>query len=204
MAKDTYLLDISPGSLSNMYKIKILICCVIYETNTQFTKYQLNDVFQANGTVNYFSFCQAIKELLQTKHILEKPSSSEDKKYLYVTNLGKETAIALKNNVPKLAISKTIAGIENLIKKDRQDKNRTVSIKKQQDGYIVKLVLEETGSNLMDLELFCPTQDLAKKMETEMKSKTTDIYKCILAILGNEHKTLREITRDVENFRKSR
>ena len=183
MAKDTYLLDISPGNLSNMYKIKILICCVIYETNILFTKYQLNDVFQTNSTVNYFSFCQAIKELLQTKHILEKPSSSEDKKYLYVTNLGK-------------------AGIENLIKKDRQNKNRTVLIKKQTDGYILKLVLEETGSNLMDLELFCPTKDLAQKMQTEMKSKTTDIYKCILAVLENDHKTLNEIANDAKNFTK--
>lgn len=202
MAKDTYLLDISPGNLSNMYKIKILICCVIYETNILFTKYQLNDVFQTNSTVNYFSFCQAIKELLKTKHILEKPSSSGDKKYLYVTNLGKETAIALRNNVPKIAINRTIAGIENLIKKDRQNKNRTVSIKKQTDGYILKLVLEETGSNLMDLELFCPTKDLAQKMQTEMKSKTTDIYKCILAVLENDHKTLSEIANDAKNFTK--
>lgn len=200
MLEDTYLVDNTPGSLSNIYKIKILICCVINETKNPFTKYQLNDVFQYNGTVNYFNFCQAIKELLKTKHIFEKPNSKGDTNYLYLTNLGKETAITLKNNIPKSTIHKTLTGLKTLITKDRQNKGRQVTINKKADGYIVKLVLEETGSDLMDLALFCPTEDLAKKMKKEMESKTTDIYKCILAILSNDHKTLFNTAANIKTF----
>ena len=200
MLQDTYLIDDTPGSLSNIYKIKILICCVINETKNPFTKYQLNDVFQYNGTVNYFNFCQAIKELFNTKHIFEKPNNKGDASYLYLTNLGRETAITLKNNVPKSAIDKTLTGLKTLITKDRQNKGRQVTISKKDDGYIVKLVLEETGSNLIDLDLFCPTEELAKKMKKEMEAKTTDIYRCILAILSNDHKTLYNTASNIKTF----
>lgn len=200
MVKDTYLVDDTPGSLSNIYKIKILICCVINETETPFTKYQLNDIFQYNGTVNYFNFCQAIKELFNTKHIFEKPNSKGDVNHLYLTELGKETAITLKNNIPKSTIRKTLTGLKNLITKDRQNQGRQVTIKKKTDGYIVNLVLEETGSNLIDLALFCPTEDLAKKMKKEMEAKTTDIYRCILAVLSNDHKTLFNTAANIKTF----
>ncbi len=200
MLQDTYLIDDTPGSLSNIYKIKILICCVINETKNPFTKYQLNDVFQYNGTVNYFNFCQAIKELFNTKHIFEKSNTKGDASYLYLTNLGRETAITLKNNVPKSAIDRTLNGLKTLITKDRQNKGRQVTIIKKDDGYIVKLVLEETGSNLIDLDLFCPNEELAKKMKKEMEAKTTDVYRCILAILSNDHKTLFKTAANIKSF----
>ena len=106
MLKKTYLVDDTPGSISNIYEIKILICRILNEIRTKMTKNQLNAALQLNETVNYFNFCQALKELLKSKHIIEK--NNGDKKYLVLTTIGEETANILNNNLPKHIVEKNI------------------------------------------------------------------------------------------------
>ncbi len=201
MDQDTYIIDDIPGSLSNIYEIKILICCTINDVKKPFTRYQLNEVFQFNETVNYFNFCQAMTDLLKTKHIIEKSDNNKNSN-LYLTNLGKETAITLKNALPKSTLEKTIKKMNDLIEKERQNKGKTVEIKKQDDGYIVKLIIEETGSNIMDLELFSPTKESATKMAKKLSTKTIDIYNCIFALITNDHKAIENIAKSIKHMTK--
>ena len=52
MLKKTYLVDETPGSISNIYEIKILICCILQLTKPKITAVQLYTVFQMKETVN--------------------------------------------------------------------------------------------------------------------------------------------------------
>ena len=62
----TFLKNDEPGSLSDIYEIKILICYLLSCIEKPLSKEQVNYVFQFNSIVNYFSFCQALKELIDT------------------------------------------------------------------------------------------------------------------------------------------
>ena len=101
MLEKIYILDDKPGSISNIYEIKILICRILNETNFKITADHINAVFQINELVNYFNFCQSIKELLDSGHILEQNElkNGQEKKYLQLTKIGKEAAEIFKNNI---------------------------------------------------------------------------------------------------------
>ena len=202
MLKKTYLVDDTPGSISNIYEIKILICRILNEIRTKMTKNQLNAALQLNETVNYFNFCQALKELLKSKHIIEK--NNGDKKYLVLTTIGEETANILNNNLPKHIVEKNIKLIREFLKKEYENKDKKIYIKRKDDGYTVKLSLEETKSNLMDLELFCPTSKIAENVKIQMELKTTDIYKAILAVINNDKKTLLKIASTMDENLKNK
>lgn len=197
MFKKTYLVDDTPGSISNIYEIKILICRILNEFKSKITKDQLCTVLQFNETVNYFNSCQAIEELLTSNQIYKKTDKSGETQIL-LTKQGKEIATTLKTNISKNLISKTIKDIKNFLKEERENKNKKVYLYTKDDGYIVKLVLEETQSNIMDLELYCPTNKIATKFKKEMKNKTAEIYKSIIAIINNEYDVLLNVCKNLK------
>lgn len=196
MLEKIYITDSNPGSISNIYEIKILICHILNRTKTPITREQLNAALQLNKIVNYFNFCQAVIELKNGNQILEE-QKKDQKIYLLLTPTGKEMIKTIDNN-PNIAIKKTLNSIENIIKQEQQNKNKKVYIKTKKDGFTVKLILEEPESNLIDLELFCPTQDTAEKFKKQMELKTTKIYQAILAVINDEENTLSNIAKSLK------
>ena len=192
MLKKVYLVDDVPGSLSNIYEIKILICNILSETKTNISKEQLNLALQINETVNYFNFCQAMKELFNSNHIIENENKN-GKIILNLTKIGEETAKIFKNKISKKLIEKILKTLEEILKEEHENKNKKIRIKSKNDGYIVKLTLEEIKSNLMDVELFCPNLKTAEHVKNQMKLKTTEIYKSILAIVNDDYETISKL-----------
>ncbi len=200
MLNKTYLVDENPGSLSNIYEIKILICLILNQLQIQITKDHLNVALQLNETVNYFNFCQALQELMSAKQVMEKNRPNDKKnKYLYLTDTGLEIANNFKNNIPKTLIQKNINTIIKIIQEERENKNTQIYINKNDDGYSVKLTLEEIQSNLMELELFCPNLKTAKNMKSQIKLKTTELYKTILALINDDYDTISQIIIKLKN-----
>lgn len=197
MLKKTYLVDETPGSISNIYEIKILLCRILNEIKSKITKNQLNTALQLNNTMNYFNFCQALEELLKSRHIVE--IKDEKNAFLTLTNLGVETANTLTDSIPKHIIEKNVKTVKEFLEKESKNKNKKTYILKKNDGYIVKLKLEETNSNLFDLEFFCPTSKIAENVRKQMKEKTTEIYEATLAIIENDEKTLLKIASKLKN-----
>lgn len=194
MFNKIYIQDDTPGSLSNINEIKALICYTIKEANRPLNQDQLNEIFQTNKTMNYFNFCAAIFEMLKTHHLVE----TFDKK-LSLTKLGSDTAEIFKKNLPYSTVKKTLKTLKNFTERDKQNKNRKISIEKKEDGFTVKLIIEEIGTNLMELEIFCITENEAKKFKQKFENKTTEIYKSVLAILNDDFKSLENIAKKLQN-----
>ena len=189
MLRKVYLVDDVPGSLSNIYEIKILICAIINKMKSNINEEQINLALQINETVNYFNFCQAMKELFETKHII-KNKDKKDEIYLSLTKIGEETVKIFEDKISSKLIEKITKTLENILKEEHENKNKKVQIKSKNDGYVVKLTLEEIKSNLMEVELFCPNLKTAENVKKQMKLKTTEIYTSILALITDDYKTL--------------
>lgn len=197
MLSKIYINDDTPGSLSNINEIKILICYTIKMANRPLDQNQLNEVFQINKTVNYFNFCAAVEELLETHHLMK----TSDQK-LSLTKLGSDAAELFQQNLPYSTIKKTFKTLKKISERDRQNKNRKISTKRSEDGFIVNLTIEETGTNLIELGLFCSTKNEAEKFENEFKNKTTEIYRAIVAMLTNDFRSLTKITEELKEKHK--
>ena len=189
MLRKVYLVDDVPGSLSNIYEIKILICAIINKMKSNINEEQINLALQINETVNYFNFCQAMKELFETKHVI-KNKDKKDEIYLSLTKIGEETVKIFEDKISSKLIKKITKTLENILKEEHENKNKKVQIKSKNDWYIVKLTLEEIKSNLMEVELFCPNLKTAENVKKQMKLKTTEIYTSILALITDDYKTL--------------
>ena len=192
MLKKTYLVDETPGSISNIYEIKILICCILQLTKPKITAVQLYTVFQMSETVNYFNFCQALKELLTGNQIKE-TKNNNNVTVLNLTDSGEEIATTLKDDIAKTLIDRTMKNMAKFLKEEHENKNKEIYTYIKNDGYSVKLVLEEINSNLMDLELFCPNSKIAENFKKQMRLKTTEIYAAILAIINDDYESINEI-----------
>lgn len=204
MSKNIYFQDTEPGSLSDIYEIKILICTLLEAVNQPMGQEQINTVFQYNQTVNYFNFCQAITEMLQTGHIVQQTNNSTEV-VLALSDLGKDTAHILSDAIPKSTREKTIKTAKSLIERQRQDKGKKVTIENTNDGYFVHLIISESGSELLNLKLFSPDREQAEYMAEQCNTNTIAIYKSIISTLFQDVNTLQEITYELQkqNHRKS-
>lgn len=204
MSQSVYFHDTEPGSLSDTYEIKILICTLLEAVKQPMEQEQINTVFQYNQTVNYFNFCQAITEMLQTGHIVQQTNNSGNV-VLALSDLGKDTAHILNDAIPRATREKTIKTAKDLIERQRQDKGKKVTIENTTDGYFVHLVISESGSDLLNLKLFSPDREQAEYMADQCNTNTTSIYKCIISTLFQDVNTLQEITYDLQkkNHRKN-
>ena len=182
----TFIIDDVPGSISNIYEIKVLICLVLKEIQTPTTKQFLNEIFQTNKTMNYFNFCSALAELIETKHIKKIPNEK-----LQLTKIGADTANLFKKELPYSTVKKTLNTLKKLIK--QKNNNTEIKIKKLNDGYTVRLILKESGSELLNVELFCTTQNEAQNFKQKLENKTADIYRSIVAVLNDDYKVLSSI-----------
>ena len=54
---------------------------------------------------------------------------------------------------------------------------------------------------MIDLEIFCGSENEAKIFEKELKNKTIEIYKTIVAVLNDDFKELKGIVRSLEEKR---
>ncbi len=188
--------DQTPGSLSNLYDIKILICCILKEVERPLTRDQINELFQMQRTVNYFNYSQAVSELLKTGHLEEQPNS-KGVTHLCITPIGIEAAETLSSSLPPATLEKSIRGMKKLLQEKQENQGKVLSIKEVDDGFLVRLALQDEGSDLLQVQLFAPDREQAERLEKELRQKTTELYRGILAVLFNDHKTLTELSDDI-------
>ena len=121
---DSFFAGIEPGGLKDIYEIKILICYLLYSVKEPLSKEQVDVVLQGNHLVNYFSYAAAYRELLESKHISE--IEQDGKKVLQLNQLGKDTAIALKSNLPLSLKNKVVSAGMEILAEMKMDKVRQV------------------------------------------------------------------------------
>ena len=99
MDNETIIPGIGVHGMTEKYEIKILICYLLNSVGKPLTMEQMNDIFQQEQVVNYFSFCDALKELIEDGHLQIASSGNGE---IYTLNpLGKETAQRLNRSLPR-------------------------------------------------------------------------------------------------------
>ncbi len=193
-----YFKDPEPGSLSDAYQIKTLICYLLDRVDEPMRQDQINAVFQINRTVNYFNFCQAISEMLQSGHIREEAGKKDSDKWIVLTDLGRETAASLAKNLPLSIRERSEKTAKQLLEEEKNNQGKTISVSEEKDGYYISLSFSDLENSLMELKLFSPNKEQADKMARELKEKTIGIYQSILSILFDDPAPLSETLDEIQ------
>lgn len=183
MEKEIAVAGVGVGGLKDKYEIKILVCYLLNSINIPFSKQQLNFIFQGESFVNYFSFCDALSELLESGHISEKKSGNEE--IYYLNDLGIETAHKLENSLPKSLKDNVIIAAMQLIAKTKSEKENEVSIESYKNGFMVHCIFHDIDFDLMHLDVFAPDMLQAKKIKSRFQESPSLIYKGLIQLLIN-------------------
>ncbi len=188
---DSFFAGIEPGGLKDIYEIKILICYLLYSMKEPLSKDQLDTVLQGNHLVNYFSYSTAYRELLESRHISE--AERDGKKVLLLNELGKDTAIALKANLPLSLKNKVVSAGMEILSEMKMDKVRQVEVEKIDNGYMVRLVIHDDNLDLLDIKLFAPDEAQVEIIKQQFVGNTVDVYRGIISLLTKDRVGLEKL-----------
>lgn len=174
MNPDNIIPGIGIGPITDIYEIKILVCYLLESIKAPFSREQMNNIFYGDQIVNYFSFCEAIKELINTGHI---SAQKDDFDEVYTINaLGSQTAQKLENSLPRSLRDNVVEAAIKLLAQIKKERENEVLIVPCENGFTVKCTIHDSSYDLMHLELYAPDQMQAKKIKDKFLLNPTAIY----------------------------
>lgn len=175
---DQIVPGIGVGGLTDKYEIKILICYLLYCIKSPLSREQLNMIFQDEQLVNYFSFCDAFKELVESEHL----SATEDGRYA-LNPLGEETALRLNRSLPKSLRDNVVNTAIQLMARLKLERENEASIIPYQNGFLVQCVIHDVDFDLMRFELFAPDELQAERIRERFLADPAKVYQTMIAAL---------------------
>lgn len=181
MDNETIVAGVGVGGLQDKYDIKILICYLLYTVNSPLSREQLNYVFQDGSFANYFSFCDALSELISSQHISAERNEFDE---IYTLNdFGKETAQKLNHLLPSSLKDNIVLSAMQLLAKIKHERENEVIIKPCKNGFDVHCIIHDVEFDLMDFRLFAPDKLQAEKIKENFLKNPSKIYQTLIQLL---------------------
>lgn len=185
MSFNAFIGGIEPGGLTDDLEVKILICFLLKNMEQPLSFDQINEVLQQTGFVNYFEFVEAISDLQRTEHICS-VTGEDGEEAFQLTEIGAAMAQTFHGTLPLTVREKTVETAGQLINRQKQMQDIEVNYHAISDGYVLTMKMKDIGSDLMDLQLFIPTEDECIELRENIYKDPLLLYKTMLAVLfGN-------------------
>lgn len=181
MDNETIIPGVGIGPMTDKYDIKILICYLLKSVSTPLSKNQINYIFQNEQFVNYFSFCEALKELIDSNHISSSKVRSDE--FYKLNELGLETARKLERSLPKSLRDNVVEAAMELLAKIKKERENEVKILPYENGYMVNCIMHDDSFDLLQLGLFAPDMLQADKIKEKFLENPTKLYRGLLNLL---------------------
>lgn len=179
MDESMIVAGIGRGGMTDKYQIKILICYLLSAVSSPFTRELLDETFHEAQIVNYFNYCEALSELLESEHI------TEDEVY-HLNPLGLETAQRLARSLPQSIRDNVVQTAMKLVAKQQHEKENEVSIETYKSGYRVTCTIHDVDFDLMQITLYAPDRMQAEILKKRFLNDPSGFYQNVINYLTNE------------------
>lgn len=196
MAFNAFVGGIQPGGLTNDFEVKILICFLLDSLKKNspgaalsdgeqpgLSFDELNEIFQETGLVNYFEFAESMSELEKTEHIRRQMTPDGEKEIFVITEVGSITAQTFQKTLPLTVREKTLETARHLTEVQKCMDEVDVNYHPVSDGYILQLTIRDIGSDLMNLNVFLPTEEECILVKENIQNDPAEVYSRILTAL---------------------
>lgn len=160
--------------LDDTYEAKILVAYFLWQYARPITRSQLDEIFAAEGSVNYFLYAEAVEQMLQGGMILK--TQLEDGEYYILSETAKKGANDFKRLVPKSIRDRILASGLRYFAKLKNDNDVKVEVTKNTFGYTVSCLCTEGDLVLMDMKLFAPDEEQAQMLADQISLNPTEFY----------------------------
>lgn len=196
MAFNAFVGGIQPGGLTNDFEVKILICFLLDSLKKNspgaalsdgeqpgLSFDELNEIFQETGLVNYFEFAESMSELEKTEHIRRQMTLDGEKEIFVITEVGSITAQTFQKTLPLTVREKTLETARHLTEVQKCMDEVDVNYHPVSDGYILQLTIRDIGSDLLNLNVFLPTEEECILVKEHIQNDPAEVYSRILTAL---------------------
>lgn len=175
---NTVIAGVGRGGMTDKYQIKILICYLMSVVTVPFSSEQLNEVFQEAQIVNYFSFCEALNELIEIGHLSVLENGSYE-----LNPLGQETADRLAHSLPKSVRDNVVRTAMQLIAKQKHEQENEVVVMSTEQGFLVTCTIHDLDFDLMQLSLYAPDKIQAEVIRRHFLKDPSGLYQSVIGRL---------------------
>ena len=196
MAFNAFVGGIQPGGLTHDFEVKILICFLLDSLKKNspgaalsdgeqpgLSFDELNEIFQETGLVNYFEFAESMSELEKTEHIRRQMTPDGEKEIFVITEVGSITAQTFQKTLPLTVREKTLETARHLTEVQKCMDEVDVNYHPVSDGYILQLTIRDIGSDLLNLNVFLPTEEECILVKEHIQNDPAEVYSRILTAL---------------------
>lgn len=186
MSRNVFTAGIEPGGLTTDYEIRMLICHLLFEAGAPVTMGMLNDALLKDGLVNYFQLANETSALISSFHITDCEKNDKGEALLNLTEKGIKTAQTFYKNIPLNVREKALSNLREAMTIEKSINENKCSISQSQDGVRLNLEIADYGSDLLKMDFYLPTTEIAKKCRENFLKDPTLLYRAVIKALSGE------------------
>jgi predicted transcriptional regulator len=169
-------------NIENLAENKLIILYLMNNVNCALTNLQILRLLYDFEGFNYYYFQHLLSELIEKRYILNYPQGEE---WLYeITEEGKNVLALTENMLPGIVKHKLDMITKDLLQAVQNEVSITAEyIPENENQYITKCKIAEAHKVLFELNIFCSSQEQAKKIADNWKKNANTIYPEIIKML---------------------
>ena len=167
---DVFRAGVEPGGLTMDYEIKVLICYLLASQERP---------LPAKGLVEAVN---AISSLLKSGHIAEQVDETGEKCYI-ATAVGQAASETFQKDLPSAVRQHALEGVQKYLLHRRRRSQNIAQITRVSDGYQLALSIADVGSNLLDLTILLPSEEICRKVRDRFFNDPVAFYRGLLGLL---------------------
>ncbi len=177
-------------AIDSLTLYKFMTLYMLNKVNFPLTNAQISGFFLNKEYTTYFVFQQVISELLDADLI--SADTVRNTSYYRITDMGIETIELFTEKIPVAVVDDMdIFLIDNKYElRNEVGITSDYFIAVNNQDYIVTCQIKEGNSNLIDLNISVPSEDVAEMMCNNWRDASQDIYSIIMKTLMKDKKSL--------------
>ncbi len=169
----------------DLNSVKLLICYLLYNLDTQIDSEALYDIAVDSGIINYFYYNEAIDELIVNDTIF---SSADEKGKVffslskkgekYVKDFSKYVQLSFRKRLMYSAIQYRAQQLKNA--------NLSIDYQNNESGCTLICNISDNDKTLIDLKLFTQSQTQAELIAERISEEPSDFYSSFIDFIINK------------------
>ncbi len=170
------------GYIHDLVDVKVLVLFVLARVEAAVDSQTIYELCYQDDLLSYFDICQVLPEMVKTGH-LEKTG---EESYL-ITDKGREGEKHTHDSIAFSVRQRAQMAVDRYHHKLRREHLLSTEIRKEENGYMVEMVLNDPQGCIMKMELAAPTLRQARKLETSYRKNAETVYRSVMIGLLEEN-----------------
>lgn len=169
-------------SIFDTESARILICHLLNAFEKGLLRSDMYEISVNSGTVNYFTYQDALSHLLST-NCVQMQSSEGEEELCVLTKQGKKLLREVEHYLPGAYQAKIVQIAKDYLRMKTKREEVEISYIPLEQGYYIRIRCLDIKNDLLDMKLYAPTLESAQKIGDTVLENPSAFYQKIMDIV---------------------